>query len=51
MNKIINEFLLAADKVMPETAWIYFILLVDHVLKVKKEFKNFKKQKIQDIFT
>ena len=25
------------------------IVVVDHLLKTKKEFKNFKKQKIQEI--
>ena len=28
----------------------FLIVLVDHLLKTKKEFKNLKKQKIQDIF-
>ena len=26
------------------------IMLVDHLLKIKKEFKNLKKQEIQHIF-
>ena len=26
-------------------------VLLDHLLKTKKNFKNLKKQKIQDIFT
>ena len=53
MNKIINNFLLTADKFMAE---IYFgilgllIVLASHLLKTEKEFKNLKKQEIQDIF-
>ena len=41
MNEIVNNFLLTGDKFM----------LVDHLLKTKKEFKNLKKQEIQAIFT
>ena len=54
MNKIVNKFLLAGDKSMRE---IYLkqpgftIVLVDHLLKPNKEFKNLKKQEIQDIVT
>ena len=53
MNKIINNFLLTADKFMAE---IYLrllgllIVLASHLLKTEKEFKNLKKQEIQDIF-
>ena len=36
MNDIINKFLLARDKFMPEM----HILLVDYLLKIHKEFKN-----------
>ena len=53
MNKIINKFLLAGDKFMPEmylwqpglthTAW-------DHLQKTKKENKKLKKQRIHVIF-
>ena len=41
MNEIVNNFLLTGDKFM----------LVDHLLKTKKEFKNLKKQEIQAMFT
>ena len=34
MNEIVNNFLLTGDKFM----------LVDHLLKTKKEFKNLKNQ-------
>ena len=83
MNDIINKFLLAGDKFMPEMhlrqpGFTYsacgpftkneeriqkfketgdsrkpdlLIVLVDHLLKIKKESKNLKKQEIQDIFT
>ena len=54
MNDIINKFLLAGDKFMPEIYLKQPGLLVVHVgclLKIKKEFKNLKKREIQDIFT
>ena len=54
MNKIINTFLLAGDKFMPEMHLRQQGLLiapVDHLLRLKKEFKNLKKQEIQAIFT
>ena len=54
MNEIVNKFLLAADKFMPEIHLKQpdlLILLVEHLLKTKKEFKNLKKQEIQAIFT
>ena len=49
MNQIVNKFLLAGDKFMPG---IYLrrpdlnIVLVDNLLKTKKEYKNLKKQEI-----
>ena len=46
MNEIVNKFLLVNDKFMD-----LLIVHVDHLLKIKKEFKNFKKQEIQIIFT
>ena len=54
MNEIVNNFLLAGDKFMPEMhlkqpGFTYSAL--DHLLKTKKEFKNLKKQEIQAIFT
>ena len=50
MNEIVNTFLLAGDKFMPEMPDL-LIALVDHLLKIKKEFKNLKKQEIPTIFT
>ena len=54
MNEIVNKFLLAGDKFMPEmhlrqlrftySAWRPF------TKKRKKESKNLKKQEIHDIF-
>ena len=44
MDDIVNNFLLAGNKFMPE------IVLVSHLLKTKKEFRNLKKQEIQAIF-
>ena len=51
MNEIVNVFLLAGDKLMPEmhlkqlgftySAWGEFT-------KIKQEYKNLKKQEIQD---
>ena len=54
MNKIVNKFLLAGDKFMPEMHLRQpdlLIVLVVHLLKINKEFKNLKKQEIQAIFT
>ena len=53
MNEIVNKFLLAVDKFMPEMHLKQpgFILLVDHLLKTRKEFKSLRKQDIQTIFT
>ena len=55
MNKIVNKFLLAGDKFMPEMhlkqPGFTRIVLVDHLLKIKNELKNLKKQEIQAIFT
>ena len=60
MNEIVNKFLLADDKFMPEIHLKSYkfmpkmhllIVLVDHLLKIKNEFINLKKQEIQAIFT
>ena len=54
MNDIINKFLLAGDKFMPETILDNQglpIVLVDHLQKINKEYKSLKKLEIQDIFT
>ena len=53
MNEIVNKFLLAVDKFMPEmhlkqTACTYSTR--SPFMKNKKEYKSLKKQKIQDIF-
>ena len=53
MNEIVNKFLLAGDKFMPEMHLKQrdlVIVLADHKLKTKKEFRNLKKQEIQTIF-
>ena len=41
MNEIVNKFLLAVDKFMPEMHLKQpgFILLVDHLLKTRKNSK------------
>ena len=44
MNKIVNKFLIARDKYMPEMAG-----LVEHLQKQRK-YKNHSKEKIRDIF-
>ena len=52
MDEIVHNFLLAGDKFMPIMylrSWDLRIVLVDHLLKSKKELKNSKKQKTQDI--
>ena len=54
MNEIVNNFLLAGDKFMPEMHLRqpqFVIVHVDRLLKIKKEFKNLKKQEIKAIFT
>ena len=47
MNNIINKFLLAGDKFMPDLLTV----LVDHLLNINKEFKSLKKLEIQTIYT
>ena len=52
MNEIVNTFLLAGDKCMPEMhlkqpGFTYSVC----GLKIKNEFKNLKKQEMQAIFT
>ena len=54
MNEIINTFLLAGDKFMPErdlkqSGFTYSAC--GPFTKTKKEFRNFKKQEVQTIFT
>ena len=52
MNEIVNKFLLAGDKFMPEMHLKqpgFTYSLVVHLLKTKKEFKSLKKQVIQII--
>ena len=64
MNNIINKFLLAVDKFMPEmnlrqmqclikikSSLDLFVLLVGHLLKMNKEFKSLWRQDIQNTFT
>ena len=54
MNKIISRFLLAGDKFMPEMHLKqpgFTHSACDHLLKIKKEFRNLKKQEIQAVFT
>ena len=53
MNEKVNKFLLAEDKFMPEMHLKQSNFMcgdVVHLLKIKKGFKNLKKQDIQDIF-
>ena len=54
MNEIVNKFLLAGDKFMPEMHLKQpglLTVLADHLLKTKKEFRNLKKQETRAIFT
>ena len=53
MNERVNKFLLVGNKVMTEISHSQdlLIVLVDHLLKRKKEYKSLKSRKIQDIFT
>ena len=53
MDKIVNIFLWAGDKFMPEIHLRqprFKKVLVDHLIKTKKYYKNFKKSEIKDIF-
>ena len=53
MNEIVNKFLLARDKLGLKCIYNspdLLKVLVDHLLKIKKEFKDLKKQEIQKIF-
>ena len=54
IGHVINKFLLAGDKFMPEmhlrqTQLTYSV--VDHLLNINKEFKSLKKLEIQTIYT
>ena len=53
MNEIVNKFLLAADKLMPEMHLKQpgFTYSACGPFNKNKEFKNSKKQGIQTIFT
>ena len=51
MNEIVNKFLLARDKFMPEMHLKQPRVTVDHLVKRRKELKKLKKQDIQAIFT
>ena len=54
MSEIVNKFLLAGAKFRPEMRLKqprFIIVLVDHLLKIRKKFGNLKKQERQAIFT
>ena len=54
MNDKVNKFVLEGDEFMPEMHLRQPglpIVLVDHLQKLKKEYKSLNKQEIQDIFT
>ena len=55
MNNIINKFLLAGDKFMPEMhlrqPQFTYRAPADHLLNISKEFKSLKKLEIQTIYT
>ena len=54
MNDIISKFLLEGGKFMPEMDLRQsglLIVLVDHLLRIKKEYKSLNKLKIRNIFT
>ena len=53
MNEIVNKFLLTGDKFMPLMhlrRLVLLIVLVVHLQKTKKEFKNLCKLEIQILF-
>ena len=54
MNEIVSNFLLIGDKFMPEMhlrQLRFTYSAVEHLLKIKKEFKDLKKLEIHVIFT
>ena len=53
MSEIVNKFSLAGDKFMLDMHLKqsgFTVMLVNHLLKIKKELKNLKKQETQSIF-
>ena len=53
MSEIVNKFLLAGDKFMLDMHLKqsgFTVMLVNHLVKIKKELKNLKKQETQSIF-
>ena len=51
MNEIVNQFLLAGDKFIPEMHLKQPGFILKNLLKTRKEFKNLKRKEIQDIST
>ena len=51
MNEIVNKLLSADTFMLKIYSLDLLIMLVDHLLKTKKEFKHLKKQEIEDIYT
>ena len=55
MNEIVNKFLLAGDKFMSKMylkqPYLQIVPVDNLQKKKKKEYKNFKKQEIHDIFS
>ena len=50
MYEIVNEFLLAEDKFLPEMHLRQSASLMDHLQETKKEYRSLQKQEIHDIF-
>ena len=52
MNKIVNRFLLAEHEFIPEMCLRLdlSIVLFNHLLQAKQEYRNLKKQEMQGIF-
>ena len=54
MNNLINKFLLAGDKFLPECIYDslnLLIVLADNLLSINQEFKSLKKLEIKTIYT
>ena len=54
MNEIVNKFLLAGDKFMPEinlNNLVLLTVLVVHSQKTKKELKSLRRLETQTLFT
>ena len=50
MNELVKKIFLVGDKFMPEMHLKQLMVLVGHLLKTRKKFKNLKKRETLNIF-